>query len=92
VLERAQIVAEDQLITVDDLPDNIIAAPEASDDLGPLNLSRVERQTTVTALQQSKGNKVHAAKLLGISRRALYRLIDKYRLERASTSESTASA
>jgi two-component system response regulator AtoC len=41
----------------------------------------MERRTIQAALQQTKGNKVQAAKLLGISRRALYRLIAKYRLE-----------
>jgi two-component system response regulator AtoC len=82
VLERAQILAEENVITLDDLPETLHGMPEsAADDLGPLNLSKVERQATQAALQQVKGNKVQAAKLLGISRRALYRLITKYGLE-----------
>jgi DNA-binding NtrC family response regulator len=32
-------------------------------------------------LQQEKGNKVRAAKVLEVSRRALYRLIKKHHLE-----------
>jgi DNA-binding NtrC family response regulator len=51
-------------------------------ETSPINLSELERQATLGALQQAKGNKVHAAKLLGITRRALYRLITKYGLEK----------
>ena len=83
VLERAQILAENNLITLDDLPDTLQAMPhnvEASSP-DPLNLSEVERLTVRAALLKTKGNKVHAAKLLGISRRALYRLLAKYDLE-----------
>jgi len=40
----------------------------------------VERQHLIQVMQQEKGNKVHTAKALGISRRALYRLLEKYRL------------
>jgi DNA-binding NtrC family response regulator len=80
VLERAQILAEDHVITLDDLPDSMHAVPASRPDVSPLNLSDLERQTTRTALHEAKGNKVHAAKLLGISRRALYRLISKYGL------------
>jgi DNA-binding NtrC family response regulator len=47
----------------------------------PLNLHQTERRTVLTALQEAKGNKVHAARALGISRRALYRLIAKYDLD-----------
>jgi len=81
VLERAQILAEDHLITLDDLPESVHAAPEIPADISPLNLSEMERRTTLAALQQAKGNKVQAAKLLGISRRALYRLLTNYGLE-----------
>ena len=50
-------------------------------EASPLNLNEVARRTIRAALQQTKGNKVHAAKLLGVSRRSLYRLITRYGLE-----------
>ena len=81
VLERAQILAEDHLLTVDDLPEAMQTAPAVPTEIGPLNLGELERQTTQAALQQAKGNKAQAAKLLGITRRAIYRLIAKYGLE-----------
>jgi DNA-binding NtrC family response regulator len=68
VLERAQILAEDYVITLDDLPD-------------PRHLCEVVRQHVSSVLKQENGNKVRAAKALGISRRALYRTIAKYHLE-----------
>jgi DNA-binding NtrC family response regulator len=46
-----------------------------------MHLCEVERRHVLDILQREKGNKVHAAKTLGISRRALYRLIEKYNLE-----------
>ena len=83
VLERAQILAEEHLITLDDLPESMVdgAGPAPSGGGNPHHLREVERRHVQTILQQEKGNKVHAAKALGISRRALYRLIAKYRLD-----------
>ncbi|HUE70442.1 MAG TPA: sigma-54 dependent transcriptional regulator [Pirellulaceae bacterium] len=85
VLERAQILAEDNSITLDDLPDamQVMLAPAEVSSTDPLNLSEMERRTVRAALEQAKGNKAHAAKALGISRRTLYRFIEKYRLEQA---------
>jgi DNA-binding NtrC family response regulator len=83
VLERAQILAEGHLITPDDLPDNI-EEPTRSATLGnedPRHLHQVERRHVQEVLDQVKGNKVQAARALGISRRALYRLLDKYQRE-----------
>ncbi|MGE3809237.1 MAG: helix-turn-helix domain-containing protein, partial [Gemmataceae bacterium] len=82
VLERAQILAEDHLITLDDLPDALVetAAP-AGNGSNPRFLREVERRHVQDVLRQEKGNKVHAARALGISRRALYRLIAKYKLD-----------
>jgi DNA-binding NtrC family response regulator len=81
VLERAQILAEDNVITLDDLPDNLVeSTPAVSPGGDPRHLREVERRHVLEVLREEKGNKVHAAKALGISRRALYRLISKYRL------------
>jgi DNA-binding NtrC family response regulator len=41
----------------------------------------MERRNAQAALQLTKGNKAQAAKLLGITRRAIYRLITKYGVE-----------
>jgi two-component system, NtrC family, response regulator len=83
VLERAQILAEGNHITPDDLPDAMQAmlTPAEVSSADPLNLAELERRAVRAALEQAKGNKGHAAKALGISRRALYGFIEKYRLE-----------
>src|SRR6185312_14667298 len=66
VLERAQILAENHVITPEDLPENIVsAAPVISmEDGDPRHLSEVERRHVQAILQQEKGNKVHAAHIL----------------------------
>src|SRR5262249_23168754 len=74
-------------ITTDDLPENMLMTGPAPIPLSPappanpLSLRGVEHRHVQHVLQQMKGNKVHAAKALGVSRRALYRLIAKYHLE-----------
>ncbi len=83
VLERAQILAENHVITVEDLPENVMMATASSAATAgdPRHLSEVERRHVQAVLHEEKGNKVHAARVLGISRRSLYRLIEKYHLE-----------
>jgi len=83
VLERAQIMAENHVITLDDLPESVVDTlpPVGEASANPDYLRDVERRHVHKVLQNAKGNKVHAAKALGISRRALYRLIAKYHLE-----------
>jgi DNA-binding NtrC family response regulator len=82
VLERAQILAEEHVITREDLPENIVSTVPAAAEAGdPRHLGEVERRHVQAVLQAEKGNKVHAARVLGISRRSLYRLIEKYHLE-----------
>lgn len=83
VLERAQILAEENTITADDLPDNLIdhhTHGPAAPTIDARHLRDIERRHVADILREESGNKVHAAKALGISRRALYRLIKKYHL------------
>jgi DNA-binding NtrC family response regulator len=83
VLERAQILAENHTITPDDLPDAVLgSSPVPASGGDPRHLRTVERRHIDLILQQEKGNKVQAAKALGVSRRALYRLIEKHHLEK----------
>jgi DNA-binding NtrC family response regulator len=81
VLERAQILAEDHVITVDDLPDVVVDAAPVVGGTEPGYLREVERRHVQDVLKQHNGNKVQAARALGVSRRALYRMIAKYGLE-----------
>jgi DNA-binding NtrC family response regulator len=83
VLERAQILAENHLITLDDLPEALHLAPPRLEPpaSAALNLATLERQAVQAAMEQARGNKVHAAKLLGTTRRTLYRLLRKYGLD-----------
>jgi DNA-binding NtrC family response regulator len=86
VIERAQILAEGDTITPDDLPDTITltalppAAQIAASEPDSVVLDEVERRHVLKMLREMNGNKVQTAKSLGISRRALYRLIDRYRI------------
>jgi DNA-binding NtrC family response regulator len=81
VVERAQILAEGATITLDDLPEALVnAAPRTADTEAenPEALDSVERHHVFAVLAKCGGNKVAAAKALGVSRRTLYRLIEKY--------------
>jgi DNA-binding NtrC family response regulator len=84
VLERAQILAEGHCITPDDLPEGIAEnrpAAGAGPAGDPRHLYEAQQRHVLDVLRQEKGNKVHAARALGISRRALYRLLEKYQRE-----------
>jgi DNA-binding NtrC family response regulator len=87
LLERAQILAEGNTITTDDLPENLVqvskpapVAGTAAAVVSPDDLDAVEGRHVEDVLKRHEGNKVQAAKALGVSRRTLYRLIEKYRL------------
>ena len=76
-IESAVIMAVGPNIEVGDLPEHLrdgAERPESSET----SLSKVEEEHVRRVLKQAKGNKVLAAKLLGMSRRSLYRKLDKF--------------
>ncbi len=84
VLERAQILAQNKTITLDDLPESLLqgAPPAAVRPAGkPEHLREVQRHHVQNVLRQCHDNKAQAARMLGISRRALYRLLKRLQLE-----------
>ena len=79
VIERAGLLCEGHLLTETDLSRSLTERPEAAaaaDD--ELDGPPPDRDAVRAALDMTGGNKSLAARRLGISRRALYRLIDKY--------------
>ena len=87
-LERAMILADDHIITADDLPAEVFgqstagavsALPVDTSDLASIERAHIER-----VLQQEGGNKSRAAKALGIHRRKLYRLLERFGIDGGS--------
>jgi len=82
VLERASIMANGGEIQQEHLPADLRrqSEPEPGDEISPLDLSleAAERDQIRRALDSAGGRRVAAARLLGLSRRTLYRKLDKY--------------
>ena len=86
VLERALTLCDDGIIDADDIqlrPGSAPAGRPGPAPTGPLGsqLEDIERDAIVKALEQTRYNKTQAAKLLGISFRALRYRIKKLGLE-----------
>lgn len=81
VIKRAVIMAEGAQITASDL-----ALDSAQREAGPINLRQIreeaERKAIVRALGRTNGNISHTADLLGVSRAALYHLLDRFGLKK----------
>lgn len=82
-LERAKIMADDQTIRLGDLPHDLVEERKSlaqAIDSPTDDLASIERTKVVEVLGRVHGNKTRAARALGIDRRKLYRLVDKYKV------------
>lgn len=83
IIQRAMLLSKRNILTADDLPERIRAKPLQKQTLnleGGLPLKEVEKRYIANTLRWTQGNKLKSAKLLGISRRALYNKIAAYNL------------
>ena len=80
MLGSACMMAEGDLVDVRDLPERIrVRAAESKneDPNGLLPLAEVERRHVLRVVDQVGGNKVQAAKILGINRATVYRIVNE---------------
>jgi DNA-binding NtrC family response regulator len=86
VMERAVALATHTVLSADDLPVEIRSASNGQADHLPGTLSALKRDHVLSVLESTQGNKERAARLLGISRRTLYRFLDRYGMSHSRAS------
>jgi two-component system response regulator HydG len=83
-VQRAVVLSRGETIFPEHLPAKVQAAAGDEPDDAPRagkTIREVERDTIVKALQETGGNRTHAARILGISRRTLQNKIKEYGIE-----------
>ena len=80
ICQRLQILADNEFITVSDLPQDIVN-PEnkvSLDEYPSLTLHELEKKYIMTSLDFFEGNKTRVAKALGITIKTLYNKLHEY--------------
>ncbi|MBA4019960.1 MAG: sigma-54-dependent Fis family transcriptional regulator [Pirellula sp.] len=83
-IDRAKILSDDKQIRRKDLPREVtgnvpepaVAPPPVPPDVN--SLAALQRAHILEILQRERGNKARAARVLGVNRRSLYRLLERY--------------
>ncbi|MCC2642599.1 MAG: Sigma-54 dependent DNA-binding response regulator [Nitrospira sp.] len=96
-VERAVSLSHGPLLLPEDLPESIRADPPQAEAIkhegigqhheALLSLEEVEKRHLARVLKETNRNKVKAAKILGIDRRTLYRMAERFGLELGDESE-----
>jgi transcriptional regulator of acetoin/glycerol metabolism len=80
-IERAKLLADDEVIRIQNLPPEIAGERDIHSrpaDFEEADLASLNRSHVVHTMKRESGNKLRAAQTLGISRRSLYRLLEKF--------------
>jgi DNA-binding NtrC family response regulator len=81
-IERAKILADDDNIRLENLPPEIVESSHAKPaSHGSIDLETLTREHILETYRLFAGNKARTARALGIARRTLYRLLDKYGID-----------
>jgi DNA-binding NtrC family response regulator len=86
-IQHALAMAAGPGIEVNDLPPHLISLPGGSDAVGPAadrevpSLEQLERRAILKALEETGGDRLRAAKLLGIGKTTIYRKLKEYGLD-----------
>jgi DNA-binding NtrC family response regulator len=80
-IDRAKILSDDETIRAENLPPEVLQNASAQPvpyGLGDVDLDTLTKQHILDTYDRHSGNKASTARALGIGRRTLYRLLDKY--------------
>lgn len=96
-LEHAAVYARGSVITPEDLPEKIVRHSRAARRENELRatfedfptLDELERRYLVYVLESFGGSRARAAEMMGIDRRTVTRMIERYGLQAGHESEST---
>jgi transcriptional regulator with GAF, ATPase, and Fis domain len=85
IIERAVITCARKVVTLEDLPKNIIDSAKKETDSKIIveigsTMDDVEKRVVTETLSYTMGDKKHAAEILGITRKTLYRKLKNYNL------------
>lgn len=84
VIQRAVLVCNEDVLMPEDLPPRFCeqhtSRQKVSFEIGT-PLEEIEREMVIKTLEAANNNRTTAAKLLGISRRALYNKMQKYKID-----------